>query len=46
MKLPDIKWYHWVLVAAGCVLVVVAVRFALWYFFIQDWPMNIGGKPN
>ena len=20
--------------------------FGMWYFMIQDWPMNIGGKPN
>ncbi len=20
--------------------------FGMWYFMIQDWPMNIGGKPS
>jgi len=29
----------------GCVGLSLAL-FGMWYFMIQDWPMNIGGKPN
>lgn len=29
----------------GCVGLILALT-GMWYFMIQDWPMNVGGKPN
>ena len=46
MKVGNFKWYHWVLVAAVCVVVVIVALLVMYYTMIYDWPMNIGGKPN